>query len=214
MEVCQSEYLRLYAPQRSVEFFAEQVRAARNELVAKQEALRDLKTASGIVSPSDQRQALAARLGRLEDELLQVDAAGKAADIRSEALRKQLAAVGRQAKDFNRQEMLITGLECDIDVCRAAYRAYSAGMEQAKIDQVLEMQRMSNISVALPATYEPEAAFPQNITLLAIGVACGLVAASIVACWAEARDHSIREPEDVEQRLGVPVLGAIPLLAG
>ena len=60
MEVYQSEHIRLNRPHRSVEFFTEQTGRAHNELVAKQEALRDLKTASGIFSPSDQRQTFAA----------------------------------------------------------------------------------------------------------------------------------------------------------
>ncbi len=97
-----------------------------------------------------------------------------------------------------------------------APKSYHSDMEvyQSEHLRLYGPQRTSNISLALPATYEPEAASPQSTTLLAIGVACGLVAATAVACWAEARDHSLREPEDVERHLGVPILGAIPRLVG
>ena len=80
-------------------------------------------------------------------------------------------------KDFNQQELSIAGLERDIDVCQATYRKYAAGMEQARIDQAREMQRISNITVAQPATYEPETVFPKKTMFLAVGVLCGLVAA-------------------------------------
>ncbi len=59
MDVYQSEHMRLNRPDRSVEFFTEQTQRAGRELAAKQEALRDLKTASGIFSPADQRQTFA-----------------------------------------------------------------------------------------------------------------------------------------------------------
>lgn len=318
MEIYQSEHIRLNRPHRSVEFFTEQTERTRQDLVSKQETLRDLKTASGIFSPSDQRQSFAARLSRLEEERLQTEAASKVSETRIETLRKQLsslpvevvesvttgidnlgsgqiqselyqlemrreeaaakyteahpakraldeqlqasrAVAGRrestrthtakgqnkvyqdtqtallqeqallagsqtkdgmltrqlvdlrgQVKDFNQQELMIAGLERDIDVCQATYRKYAAGMEQAKIDQARELARISNITVAQPATYEPEVVSPQKAMCLAIGVLCGMLAAVGVACWADSRDHSFREPEDIERRLGVAALGTIP----
>jgi uncharacterized protein involved in exopolysaccharide biosynthesis len=318
MEVYQSEHIRLNRPHRSVEFFSEQTERAHKELVAKQEALRDLKTASGIFSPNDQRQTFAARLSRLEEERLQTQAAGKVSEARVETLRKQLrslpaeqvesvttgfgnegtdqmrsqlyqleirkeeaaakytdahpaksaldeqvqasravasnqepmrthvakgqnkiyqetqaallqeeallaaaqakddiltrqlATASSRMKDFNQQELLISGLERDIDVCQATYRKYAAGMEQARIDQAREMQQISNITVAQPATCEPEVVFPNKAMFLGIGVLCGLAAGVAVAYRFEARDHSFRGPEDVERRLGVTVLGTIP----
>jgi uncharacterized protein involved in exopolysaccharide biosynthesis len=107
-------------------------------------------------------------------------------------------------------------IECNGPSPQWSQKTVAALMEvcQSEHLRLYGPQRMSNISVALPATYELEAASPQNTTLLAIGVACGLAAAAAVACWAEARDHSLREPEDVERHLGLPVLGAIPRLVG
>ena len=318
MEVYQSEHIRLNRPPEAVEFFSEQAERARRELAARQGALRDLKTASGIVSPVDQRQCFALRLSRLEEEWLQTQAAAKVSETSVETLRKQLstlparqmetvtsgignegtdrmrsqlydlqihkeeaaakyteahpalqavdeqvrasralaskeeatrthtatrqnplyqdterallqeqtllaasqakegvlnrqlAAVRSQTKDFNQQELSIARLECDIDVCQATYRKYAVGLEQARIDQAREIRRISNITVAQSATCEPAVLFPRKGTFLAIGVLCGLAAAVALACWAETRDRSFREPEDLDRRLGVAVLGAIP----
>ena len=93
MEIYQAEHIRLNRPNRSLEFFAEQTQRARQELGAKQATLRDLKTAGGIVSPTDQRQTFAARVGRLEEERLQAQAAAKVAETRIETLRQQLSSL-------------------------------------------------------------------------------------------------------------------------
>lgn len=320
MEVYQTEHVRLNRPIRSVEFFVEQTGRAHKELLAKQEALRDLKTASGIFSPNDQRQTFAGRLSRLEEELLQSQATSKVSESRIATLReqlkllpaeqvesvttgfsnegtdqmrsqlyqleirkdeaaakftgvhptmraldeqmqasraaanhqeptrthvsktpnwiyqdtqaallqeqtllsasqsrnniltRQLADARGQMKNFNQQELLISSLDREIDVCQATYRKYAAGMEQARIDQAREMARISNITVAQPATVEPVPVFPKPGMFLAAGILCGLVSAVAVAKRAEVADHSFRRPEDIERRLGMNVLGAIPRL--
>jgi len=305
-----------------VEFFAEQMDRSLRELTAKQEAIRDLKTAGNVVSPADQRQAFALRVSRLEEELQQAQAAGtvsgrriqvmrgqlkelpaelvesvttgignegtdqmrsqlfqlevrkqeaaakytsdhpamQALETQSQAsrnvavreeptrthvvkapsrlyqeidasllqeevqlagsqakqsaLNEQLAVLHGQMKALNQQDLLLAGLERDIDVCQGAYRRFAAGYEQAKIDEARELQQISNIAVAQPATFEPEAVFPRKATFLGIGVMSGLLAAIAVALLAEARDRSFRDPEDVERRLGVSVLATIPHFAG
>ncbi len=142
--------------------------------------------------------------------LLQEQALLAGFQAKNGVLTGQLATVRSQMKDFNQQELLIAGLERDIDVCQATFHKYATGMEQAKIDQAREMAQISNITVAQPATYEPEVVSPQKSMCLAIGILCGLAVAAAVACWADSRNHSFREPEDIERRLGVTALGAIP----
>ena len=82
--------MRLNRPNQSLEFFAAQTERTRRELLEKRERLRDLKTASVVFSPADQRQNFAARLSRLEEERLQSQAASKMSETRVAALRQQL----------------------------------------------------------------------------------------------------------------------------
>ena len=318
LEVYQSEHARLNRPARSVEFFSEQAERAREELAARQEALRDLKTASGIVSPADQRQTFALRLSRLEDDLLQTQAAGKVSETRVETLRRQLAAlpaeevelvttgIGNEAadqmraalyqleirreeaaakytdahpakqaideqvqasraaantqeatrthvakgqsrvyqetqtallqeqallaaaqakvdvlnqqlagvrgqlKEFNRQELLIAGLERDVDVCQANYRKYAAGLEQSRIDRAQEIERISNITVPNRRRSSRRSCFPRKALFWKSAYCAGCWQASPWPVGPQARDRSFREPEDVERRLGINVLGTIP----
>ncbi len=142
--------------------------------------------------------------------LLQEQPIMASAIAKREAAREQLVALHIDLKKFNEYDLQIAGLEREVELRQTAYRKYASGMEQTKIDQALITQRISNIGIAEPATFEPEAVFPRKSYFLAAGVLAGVLASVLVALWADARDHSLRTPEDVERRLGLEVLGTIP----
>lgn len=78
------EHVRVHRTPGSRQFLAEQTERLRRELIAKEERLRALKERTGIASPVEQQTILVARVGRLEDELLQAEAmlAAKLAEAR------------------------------------------------------------------------------------------------------------------------------------
>jgi uncharacterized protein involved in exopolysaccharide biosynthesis len=136
----------------------------------------------------------------------------KTTQARVGVLNEQLATLRERARTINEQDIQIAGLEREIDVCQTTVRKYAAGLEQAKIDQARELQKISNISVAQPATFEPQAVSPKPSLFLAGGAFFGLLAAVAVAYWADARNHAFREAEEIERRLQIPVLASIPTL--
>jgi uncharacterized protein involved in exopolysaccharide biosynthesis len=318
IELYLGEHIRLHRPQGSLVFFSEQADRSRRELARQEEALRDLKTAAGVASPVEQRQALAARISRVQDDLLQADTARAVSESRVQMLRKQvaslpaertaakvagignlgtdnirahlytlqvqkeeaaakynpahpimraleqelrasqelakqepptrtevttsvnrlrddteiallqeepvlassqaktgtlrnqLAAVRGELQSFNESQMQIVKLERDVELQQAAFRKYATNLEQARIDLALETQRISNICVAQPATIDPVPVAPKKPLVLVIGVLLGLLGAVGIALLADRRDHTLRTPEDLQRRLGIPVLGSIP----
>ena len=75
VDVYLDEHGRINRTHGSHEFFAEQTRRLGQQLSRREVELRDLKSATGLASPAAQRQQIVARVGRLEDELLQTEAA-------------------------------------------------------------------------------------------------------------------------------------------
>ena len=314
------EHIRLNRPEGSLEFFTEQTSRSRQELARAEEALRDLKTAAGVASAVEQRQALVLRVARLQDDLLQAETARAASEskvqtlqkqlaglpaerteskiegfsnegtdniraqlysflaqreeaaakytpehpfmqaleqkirasqdiARSEpptrthittsvnklheethiallqeepvlaslqakagALRDQLAVIRGELKAFNENQMQIVKLDRDIELKQSAFCKYAANLEQARIDQALATQCMSNISVAQPATFDPVPAAPKAAMILAMGLLSGLLGGIGAVLLGDWRDHTLRTPEDLQRRLGIPVLGSIPRL--
>ena len=95
-------------------------------------------------------------------------------------------------------------MERDLELDRANYRTYAASLERARIGAALESQRISNISVAQDATYEPKAIRPRKMFLLPCGLVAGLMSAlglALVTEWSGGR-FSFREVS--ESRLIVP----------
>jgi len=127
-------------------------------------------------------------------------------------LRTQLADVRGELGTLNENQMRLATLQREVDLLEADYRKYSVNLEQARIDQQLETQRMSNITVAQPASYEPRPVRPRKLWNLLLGLCAGLCGAVALPLLLEQWDHSPRTPEDVEKRLDLPTLATVPRL--
>ncbi|MDY0167176.1 MAG: GNVR domain-containing protein [Thermoguttaceae bacterium] len=126
------------------------------------------------------------------------------------ALQRQLAEARGQIETLSAEELRIARLTREIELREADYRKYAVNLEQARIDDALESQRMSNISVMQPASFEARPVRPRTVLNLAIGTLIGLFGAFGMALFAEYADHSFRTPEDIECNLELPALVAIP----
>jgi uncharacterized protein involved in exopolysaccharide biosynthesis len=136
--------------------------------------------------------------------ILRKDAEMAAFRAKTTALKDEVARTHRELQVFNEDQRRIAEAERDLELNRANYRACAASLERAKIEQALESQRISNISVAQEASYEPKAIRPRKMLLLPCGLMAGLMSAlgaALVAEWAGCRS-SVREA--AESRLVVP----------
>jgi len=129
---------------------------------------------------------------------------------KAETLKQQLAKAKSELQAVNESEMQLTNLERELDLQRANYRKYSESMEQARIDQALEMDKISNISIIQPPSYPVEPVKSRAILKLAMGFILGIFGGVGLAFVSEHLDHSFTKPEDVERQLQLPTLASIP----
>jgi len=132
--------------------------------------------------------------------------------LRAEAdsLQQQLVGARDELRTLNENELRIANLEREIRLHEANYLKYSANLEQARIDEAMENQRISNINVVQPATYDAKPVRPNKLKNLILGLLVGIFGGLAVALVADYLDRSFRTPEDVEARLGLPTLASIP----
>ncbi len=103
-------------------------------------------------------------------------------------------------------------LERQVDVLEISYRSYADHLEQARINDAIELQRISNVNVVQDATFEPEPLRPKAILVLPAGLLVAMFGAVGLALFSEYLDPRLHTVADVEKAAGLPVLIAIPNL--
>ena len=126
------------------------------------------------------QQALAALL--IEEPIL------ASLEARAGQVKAQLVAVRGELNKLNEDEMRLATAERDVDVLESDYRKYAANLKQARIDQQLETERMSNISVVQSAELRTASGLPSQAvqsdvgalrrSVRRLGVAVGALCAS------------------------------------
>jgi uncharacterized protein involved in exopolysaccharide biosynthesis len=133
-------------------------------------------------------------------------------EAKADVLAAQLQQGRSELAQFNAADVRIARLKRDLDLQEQSYRRYAENFEQSRIDRALEMERISNINVLQPATYQPKPVRPHKLLNLALGLLIGVFGAAGLALAAEGLDHSFQSPEDVERQLDLMTLASIPRL--
>jgi len=129
---------------------------------------------------------------------------------KAETLRDQLTSARGELRALNDSEVRIAQLEREMSIQEANYHKYSDNLEQARIDQALQIEKISNISIVQPATYLTKPVGPRKMLNLALGLFLGVFGGIGLAFFSQYVDHSFQTPEDIEERLELPTLVAIP----
>ena len=129
-------------------------------------------------------------------------------------VRRQLTDLEREQQNLNDSETRIRGLERDRELLLTKYTKYSESLEQVRINRALDEEKVSNIGIVQRAS-RPLRPNPRwRLIKLIVAALVGLGGAVMLAFVCESLDHSLRRPEEVETRLGLPALTFLPLMDG
>jgi Mrp family chromosome partitioning ATPase len=158
-------------------------------------------------------RGLSAAHQQVRSSLLSEQATLSALEAKSRVLQADLDRAREKLKELNDHEVNISQLERQMVVAESNFKKYSESREQARIDQALEMDRISNISIVQQPTFVATPVGPNRPLNLVIGILLGLFGAIGAAVGGELLDQSIRTPKDVNQQLGLDTIITIPQLA-
>jgi len=180
-----------------------------------QEVRRQIAEAQALLARQDQNrtqvtEGLSASHQRVNGDLLAETAALSGLRAKSEALESELRIARKELSALNDSEVKIAQIDRQVQAQKQTLQKYSANLEQTRIDQALETEKISNISVVEQATLPSLPVSPRVLLNLVLGTFVGLLGGVAVAFGSEFVDHSIRKPSDVEERLQLPTLAAIP----
>jgi uncharacterized protein involved in exopolysaccharide biosynthesis len=156
-----------------------EVRLVRDQIARSGEVLARENRSMEQVTTGRNRTSEQAQLNLLEREPTLAAHRAKA-----ETLRRQMIDARNKLAELNRHEINVMKLAREVDMNDSSYRKYSESLEQARIDEALRLERISNISIVQPASYEVKPARPRRMFTLAVGLmisSCGSVAVALAA---------------------------------
>ena len=180
-----------------------------------QQIQRQRKEAESILTdiPAERTQTtseLNPNQRKLELDLLQATARKEALSARKVAAQKQIDGLNTELQALNGHEMKLEQLERDVQILDGKYRMHVDKLEQARVNDELGREHMSNIKVAQSATLVGKPTSPKKALLLAFGLATALGGAFALPFVFEIFDETLRTTAQVESELGLPVLLSFP----
>lgn len=182
-----------------------QVQDVRKQIAAAQALLdREEKERTTVTKGSN------AAYGAVQSALLTEQPTVSSLQAQIETLKKNLLDAEAELKFLSDSEYKITVLTREVGIQEANYRKYSENLEQARIDSALENGKISNINVVQPATLPMMPVRPQKTRNMLLGIIGGIFGGIVLAFFVEYLDHSIKTPDEVQEKLLLPTLACIP----
>ncbi|MGO9021244.1 MAG: GumC family protein [Syntrophobacteraceae bacterium] len=179
-----------------------------------EEVRRQIREGRALLAKAEQPKQVTRGINenyqKMQLDLLTEESNLSSLQARAEALKTQLESGRGELNNLNDTEMRLAQLERDLETEKSNYRKYSDSREQTRIDQALELEKISNISIVQPASYPGKPTWPNWLLNIAIGLFLGLFGSVGLAFFTDYQDHSFKKPEDVDNRLNLPVLASLP----
>ena len=124
---------------------------------------------------------------------------------------KPRSSLDSELQAVNDQEFQLSQLELGVQLLEGKYRLHVEKLEQARVNDALERERISSVKIAQAATFDRQPEAPKKRLLFSVGLFLALFGAVGLAFLTECLDQSLRTTEQVEAKLGLPVLLSLPL---
>jgi polysaccharide biosynthesis transport protein len=221
--------LKIEPSRRAAEWFNEQVKSLRDNLVKAQDKLSAYQRDKGIVSLDERVDVENARLAELSSQLVAAQAqtydssshqkqinSGKRLDQlssdvnssqqREASIRSALAAQKALVLEINHQRDELGILQGDV---ANAQKVLDMAMQRFSQTNLEGQANQSEVAVLDPAYPPMEPYRPKLLINLLVSIFLGSILAVGFALLAEMLDRRIRVPEDLSLGLDLPVLGVI-----
>jgi uncharacterized protein involved in exopolysaccharide biosynthesis len=148
---------------------------------------------------------------RLKEELLRNEAEIEALKAKKINQKEHLDDLQVNLENLNKVELELKQLEQEIEVDRENYRLYLTKVEESRISEAMDSEKIASVSVIGPARPPREPVSPKVMLNILIGIFLGIFGSLSLALFREYLDDSIERIEDVEKELQLPVLASIPI---
>ncbi|MDH3347453.1 MAG: GumC family protein [Desulfobulbaceae bacterium] len=129
--------------------------------------------------------------------------------VQQEAVAYELLQRQHEVNVLAEKELDLARLQRDIKMLESEYISYRDNLRRAKISTALDMSKVSNVRILQPATLPMFHIKPKRKINVAIGLLLGFFVGIGLALVLEFFDDTMKTNEDVEKKLGLPVLAFV-----
>ena len=135
-----------------------------------------------------------------------LDAATRAQPVLQQQIDQLSAQLAERSKHQARYQDLVREYQIDDE----NYRAYLQGVQQARISDDLNKQKITTIAIFDPAVVPSDLpAYPRKALVIGFGLVLGMILGLSAAFMLESWDEKINTPWQVNSVLGLPLLGSM-----
>jgi uncharacterized protein involved in exopolysaccharide biosynthesis len=145
-------------------------------------------------------------------ELFRYEADLKALIAKLKNQKAQLIEHHQRLEKLNRVEVELNQLQQEIDVANRNYRLYLTKLEESRISDAMDSEKITSVSLIEPAQTPLYPVSPKPMRNLLLAVLLGAFASLGLAFFLNYLDDSLEMVEDVEEYLQLQVLASIPEL--
>jgi uncharacterized protein involved in exopolysaccharide biosynthesis len=184
---------------RSVADVRKEIRLVKSFLKTQENKIRQTVATSNPVYQATQKDLLAA----------QADLASQQAGAAT--LSDQIAQLDRQIRSLDEKQNELSNLKRSVSINEKNYLTYVEKHEDARITDDLNRQKIGNISVVQSPSVPQKPISPKKLLDILLAIILGAVSGVGYAFAIEFISQGLSTPQQVERRLGLPVLASIAL---
>jgi uncharacterized protein involved in exopolysaccharide biosynthesis len=113
-------------------------------------------------------------------------------------------------EELNRQAITLQTLQQEAALAEAQHREYAQRLEQARISQMLDQERITSLSLVQPASFPAFPNSPRRMAVLAVGLVGSALAALVAMLGAAWLWPLIETGQQLAATLQLPLAGLIP----
>lgn len=147
---------------------------------------------------------------QIRDDLLRNEVELKAMNAKLKTQRDHMGHYKKRLDQLASNEINLNDLQSELEVDRKNYQLYLTKVEESRISNEMDSQKIANVSVLRPALIPLKPVKPNILLNLGLGFGFAVFGSLGLAFGLELfRDH-FEKPYEVEAALGAPVLASIP----
>lgn len=129
---------------------------------------------------------------------------------KADELTRQQGQIQHELEAANKQDVQLASLQRDVEFAEAQFRESSQKLAQARTNDKLDADKISNLTIVQPASYVARPLGPRKAYVLALGMIVGLLGAIGIAGIYGYFDRLLKTPAEIADLLQLPLLGEIP----